>query len=296
MFKKLNFKKKNGFIGEKAIILPPEVVTNCAQLPFINSLYITDIGYYPNAYGHYRERRKGIDQHILIFCDEGCGEGIIENRKFQIRANNFLIIPAFKAHRYKASDNHPWSIYWMHFKGFNGDAISNMLYDIMLENKNVIILKNRLISTYNKIFYNLQLGYSYNNLITVTFYLHYFFSLLLVSNKQQIKGIFDENIEKAINYMKLNITKNLTLREIADYVHLAPAYFSHKFKLVTGYSPIQYFNHLKLQKACQLLLFSNKRINEISYEIGFEDPYYFSRLFKQYMGISPKEYRIKNKI
>src|SRR5690606_40995788 len=60
---------------------------------------------------------------------------------------------------------------------------------------------------------------------------------------------------------------------------------------ILGYSPIEYFNHLKIQHACQLLQFSDRRIFEIALAIGIEDPYYFSRLFSTQMGISPKQYR-----
>lgn len=71
------------------------------------------------------------------------------------------------------------------------------------------------------------------------------------------------------------------------------AHFSVTFKKKTGFSPIEYFNHLKMQKASQYLLFTNLRIKEIAQEVGIEDPYYFSRLFTKIMGISPVHYREK---
>jgi AraC family transcriptional regulator of arabinose operon len=52
-----------------------------------------------------------------------------------------------------------------------------------------------------------------------------------------------------------------------------------------------YFNHLKIQKACQYLHFTDDRINQIADQLGIGDSYYFSRLFKKLMGISPVEYR-----
>ncbi|MBC7626240.1 MAG: helix-turn-helix transcriptional regulator [Ferruginibacter sp.] len=56
---------------------------------------------------------------------------------------------------------------------------------------------------------------------------------------------------------------------------------------------MEYFNHLKIQKACQFLLFTKLRIKEISIELGIEDHYYFSRLFHKVMGVSPVCYRKK---
>lgn len=57
------------------------------------------------------------------------------------------------------------------------------------------------------------------------------------------------------------------------------------------YSTIDYFIQIKIQQACQLLDYSNLRINEISSRIGYEDPYYFSRIFKKVTGVSPDNYK-----
>jgi transcriptional regulator GlxA family with amidase domain len=60
------------------------------------------------------------------------------------------------------------------------------------------------------------------------------------------------------------------------------------------FSPINYFLHLKIERAGQLLLHTNMKINQISLKLGFDDPYYFSRLFKKIKGVSPKQYRETN--
>ncbi|HVS95503.1 MAG TPA: helix-turn-helix transcriptional regulator, partial [Puia sp.] len=57
--------------------------------------------------------------------------------------------------------------------------------------------------------------------------------------------------------------------------------------------PIEYFNHLKIQKACQYLLHTELRIKEIACKLGFEDPFYFSRMFHKLMGMSPNQYRVR---
>ena len=93
-------------------------------------------------------------------------------------------------------------------------------------------------------------------------------------------------MNKKIDYM-------MSLEEIAKSVNLSSSHFSALFKKKTGFSPIEYYNHLKIQKACQYLLFTDLRVKEISYKLGINDPYYFSRLFSKVMGMAPNDYRVK---
>ncbi|MGE7057069.1 helix-turn-helix domain-containing protein, partial [Paenibacillus glucanolyticus] len=72
---------------------------------------------------------------------------------------------------------------------------------------------------------------------------------------------------------------------------LSVPHFTFRFKEATGYSPIDYYLRLKIQLACQHLDLTGQSIKEISHRLGFQDPYYFSRLFKKIMGKSPSDYR-----
>ena len=102
-----------------------------------------------------------------------------------------------------------------------------------------------------------------------------------------------DEIDKAIDFLKQNIDQTLTLEKVANNVNLSPSHLSFLFKKKTGFSIIEYFNHLKIQKVCQYLLFTNMRIREIALEIGFLDPYYLSRVFTKIIGMSPNQYRKK---
>jgi AraC-like DNA-binding protein len=86
------------------------------------------------------------------------------------------------------------------------------------------------------------------------------------------------------------------LSEIAESVNVSVSHYSFLFRQKTGFAPMEYFNQLKIQKACQYLLFTDLRIKEIAQQLGIDDPYYFSRMFTRLMGLSPKEYRIKRHV
>jgi AraC-like DNA-binding protein len=88
---------------------------------------------------------------------------------------------------------------------------------------------------------------------------------------------------------------HLSLHELSAHYNYSPSRFSSLFKQKTGYAPIDYFIQMKMQKATQLLDFTNKPIKDIASIFGFDDPYYFSRRFKKIIGMSPKKYRSINK-
>src|SRR4051812_39712352 len=121
-------KKKEGFQGQKAIVIPRKILANqCVKNPIIHSLYITDIGYYPKAKYHYRERPHGADQHILIHCFEGSGNAKINKESYNITPGDFLFVPMKTPHFYCADENNPWTIYWIHFKGEASDSIISLM-------------------------------------------------------------------------------------------------------------------------------------------------------------------------
>ncbi|MGN6342667.1 MAG: AraC family ligand binding domain-containing protein [Ginsengibacter sp.] len=73
----------------------------------ISGAYITDIGYYPKARHHYRERIDGIDQNILIYCLEGQGTARIKKEECELNPGNFVLIPEGTAHQYGADEPIP---------------------------------------------------------------------------------------------------------------------------------------------------------------------------------------------
>ncbi len=94
-----------------------------------------------------------------------------------------------------------------------------------------------------------------------------------------------------VHYMKENIGKKVTLQELADNLGYSASHFSAIFTQRMGNSPLNYFNQLKIQKACQLLDFTDMKINQVCFKVGIEDNFYFSRLFRKIMGMSPQAYK-----
>lgn len=121
-------KIKSGFKGERAIVLPAFVVEQISNDVLGKELHITDIGYYPQAEFHYRERTKEeARQFVLIYCVKGNGWFELDGRHEEISEHQFFILPKEKAHKYGSTPKSPWTIYWVHFDGNKASFLPTVL-------------------------------------------------------------------------------------------------------------------------------------------------------------------------
>lgn len=286
--------KKEGFDGQKAIVIPRSILNRfCFSNDIIKGAYITDIGYYPKAKFHLRKRAQGAEQNILIYCVEGNGIVTIKSVRHTIVPGDFIIIPHGISHSYETNEKTPWTIYWCHFKGDQADALVKWLYAKGESYKYSVEFVQERITLFDQLYTYFEQGYSVENLTYINLLLLQFLSSFIYSDKYKTK-LSEKNtdmLEKSIFFMQNNLEKSLTLSELAASVNLSNSHYSAIFRKKTGFPPIEYFNHLKIQKACQYLQFTKLRIREIAFKIGIEDPFYFSRLFTKTMGYGPKEYR-----
>lgn len=101
----------------------------------------------------------------------------------------------------------------------------------------------------------------------------------------------DSRIQIVLDYVILHPFENYTPKKLADMAQLSKQRFSALFKAQVGKSPMIYIRDLKLTTAARKLLVSNDPINEVAYNVGYEDPNYFIRQFKAAFGYTPKQYR-----
>ena len=290
-------KRKDGFNGERAIILPSAVIQMLEASAISAPLYITDIGYYPHAENHFRKREKAISRFVFIYCATGSGWFELNGIRQEVNENQYFILPADKPHQYGSSETKPWTIYWIHFGGSLAyDYYKGIHFpvDIHPDNSSRMDYRTEL---FEEIFHTLELGYSIENLEYVSSALHHYLGSLryLQSYRNAEKRSDKDMITMAIHFMKENIEKQITLTEIAEHVGYSVSHFSALFNKRTHYSPTNYMNQLKMQRACQLLDFTDMKIYQIAYKIGFSDCYYFSRLFHKTIGLSPSAYKKQKK-
>lgn len=104
---------------------------------------------------------------------------------------------------------------------------------------------------------------------------------------------FDLEAIQLLMHQKLH--SHLDLASLSELANMSRYSFCRRYKAVTGYSPYQHFLHLKMERACYLLDISNLSISEVAESLGYEDAFYFSRIFRRLIGISPTQYRASSR-
>jgi len=99
-------------------------------------------------------------------------------------------------------------------------------------------------------------------------------------------------VERSLAYMAENLDKPLQVATLAAQAKVSPSHFFALFKQMTGCPPIDYFTKLRMRHACRLLDSTTARVKEVAAALGYDDQFYFSRLFKSVNGVPPRQYRV----
>ena len=188
-------------------------------------------------------------------------------------------------------EDHP-EVFWIHF---TGNDVKNILtyHGISLEEH---VFYSGVLPEYKalfrKIIQELQLcRFGYEDYIASLFN----DMLLLVSRQQhekpEVAGSMQEQIEVAAAYFNENYNTKISIDAYAESLHVSTNWFIHNFRQYMGMSPAQYVLSLRMVNAQSLLEHTNYNVKEISEIVGYDNPLYFSRVFKKEIGQSPAQYR-----
>lgn len=283
--------------GRQRIEIPKTILKSRVHSnPLLKHLHISSMGYYPKARDHYTYRKKGLPENFLFYCVDGEGWYQIGKQKYEVAANEFFILPQHVEHSYGSSQEHPWSIYWIHF---GGDSLSelNEVHAVQQHFKPFFVKNNGdVLGLFSKMYKTLELGYSIDNLLFANMCLSHFLALFIYNARHYAETANDKMdcVDSAILFMQEQINENISLNDLSSRYNYSVSRFSNLFRQKTGYAPIDYFVQMKMQKACQQLNFTDRSVKDIAFSMGFDDPYYFSKRFRTIIGMSPKKYRSLN--
>ena len=285
--------KPEGFAGQRLVVVPRPILSTALQAPLIKSLMPTDAGFYPKAKGHTCARERGCPETVFIYCSEGHGWCEIAGRMHEITRNQLLVLPASIPHVYGADKKDPWTIYWFHAVGTNLPIYLQMLG--ATTEKPVVPLGGdvQLLSVFEDVLEELEHGFTMAHLLYAAHALTHLMGLVLRQKDESGYGAANvrERVAKSIEFMKNHLREPLKIATLAGLASLSRSHYSTIFQRVTGYAPLSYLNHLRMQRAVQLLNTTDQSIKQISDQLGFCDQFYFSRAFAKMHNHSPSEHR-----
>ena len=285
-----------GFPKQRMVVLPRPVVDRALRRMLPLQLVPSDIGYFPDAANHYVDRPQGTHQCIVMLCIRGKGWVKLGKDVYDLNPGNLVVILPGKVHSYGSDSEHPWTIHWCHAAGS-----ATRYFTDMLARKDVLPILHvscylNLVPLFEAMIDELSLGYSTNHLTVASMALGHLLALIATGGQSAQVDQFSRNrIPLAIDYMKSRWQKTVTVPDIARACNLSTSHFSTLFKKSTGYSPLDYFLRLKMQRAAEMLDTTTRPLKEIAADVGFSDPLYFSRVFHRIYKISPSEYRLTAK-
>lgn len=270
-------------------VIPDPVIRSLSRHPLTRDLYPLAFGHYRRAAGHHMHREHHNDD-LLIHCTEGEAYLSVEDEPCVVRAGDLVLIPAGAAHRYTAAPENPWTIHWVHYAGPLAENFREHMGftdGIRIQH---IGRQPRLLVDFNGLLSVRQTGFRTPGLVHVANRLRQLLAAVPLS-VGEAGHAQQPDLDIIHNFMREHLDERITLNQLADLTGLSPAHFATRYRALTGVSPIQHFLHLKVEQACQMLDTTDHSFTQISSMLGYDDNYYFSRLFKKVMGQSPTDYR-----
>lgn len=233
-------------------------------------------------------KRDDIGKYLIMSCVSGVLHIMGEEGDVPLKPGMSCFMTLKKPHFYYSDKAEPCELLWIDFNGRYVNELENEL----LKNRRFFVFRDsevpKLIAKCIEFAKNKKLGYKTD--ISAAIY-KILMKTLNAGNKKSGEKENDCFVNKFNKYISDNISKKLSLSDMAEHFGWEKAYFCRKCRQELGTSPVRYFNSRKFEIAKYQLMYTSKTVNEISKELGFTDQNYFSYAFYKQTGCYPKSYR-----
>jgi AraC family transcriptional regulator of arabinose operon len=286
-------RRPEGFPGQRLVIVPSTLVAAAVRQPVTRDLCVTHIGHFSAAGGHFVERKHGTSEHVLIVCISGAGTCRLAGNEWRMEPGSVLFLPPKQYHIYAADERFPWTICWVHFRGQRANdyrralGVSDAAPLLSVGDPAVLF------EAFEDTFQHVTHGFNEAALIGLS---TSFTRLLGLARVHQHRSDFrshpaERRILKALALMRDDLARPWTLRELAGEAHLSIPHFTELCRRQAGMPAIGLLTRLRLQHAMNLLQQGSHNVAEAAAAVGYDDPFYFSRLFRKHMGTPPSSCR-----
>ena len=281
--------RPDGFAGQRMVVVAAPAVTAARTHPALRHLTVTDAGVFPHAVRHGRTRPRGAEQDVLLVCTDGAGWCRTAAGRAVVRRGDAVLLPRGRAHEYGASDEDPWTLWWLHVAG---DAAADLVRAAhaaaggpvahLRDPAGVASLVQQAIDALDAGTPGDLLrasGAAWNALAQVA------------ATGRRTPGPALDPVERALEHLRATTPRRTSLDELAALVGLSPSHLAAVFRQRVGVAPLRYQSDLRLARARELLDSTSLTVAEVAATSGYADPLYFSRQFARTHGVPPTAYR-----
>ena len=238
---------------------------------------------------------RNLNDYEMVLVIKGNGWYEQGNNKFYVGENDlFVLFPRIK-HCHYAKFQDPWEVMWISFRG----SICEKVFNLINITKAMPVIKGIVSSTLIQLCKNIMDNLDNNDdyyALSATGYAQILFSELIALAKggfvkTAVKNPNEEVIKKILTFISTNYSRDINIDLLCKYVNYSRSYVSRIFKDRVGISIPEYTNEIRIKRAKFLLENTEMNINEIAKSVGYEDPFYFSRIFKNKIKVSPIHYK-----
>ncbi|MDR2535923.1 MAG: AraC family transcriptional regulator [Treponema sp.] len=254
------------------------------------SAYPPDKNSHPTLFRQVAEGRI-LPEFQLIYITKGEGAFGAEEKTYKVTPGSLMLILPGMKHFYKPVYEIGWHEFWV---GFKGDFFLHLLQEGFLSQDTVFFkvgLQDYILSLFNQIFDEIRTQRPLYQFKACTGVLSLVAEVLTRKRRRDQPNYYQKIVEKAKYLMESNVFGALDIPSISERIGISASRLNEIFKTYTAMTPYQYYIHIKIHKAESLLEQDEASIKEIAYRLGFEDQYYFSRLFKNKTGIVPSQWK-----
>jgi len=253
--------------------------------------YPPNPGDHPPKYLYKWEMGRIFDEYALVYITRGRGTFKTEGkREWEIVPGNLFMLFPNVWHWYAPDPQTGWDEYWVGFKGAYPDQLVENGFFTPDQPVMDVGLHDSLLGLYTEITDTARFEAPGHQQIIGSLILHLLAHLSTLAAQHGTNSVNEATVQKAKFLLADNVTTHLDIGWLSRSLGLGYSRFRQVFKKCTGVSPYQYFLDLKIARAKELLEQGQFSVKEIAYMLSFDDPYYFSHLFKKKTGLPPSEW------
>lgn len=238
-------------------------------------------------------RPRGRRDFQLIYVASGKAHFHFGDEERIVTAGHIVLYRPKEPQKYEYYGKDQTQVFWVHF---TGNDVTNILRSYgITDNKKVFYCGSSLDNQnlFRKMINELQMSKE-NYAEMLEMYLRQIFITMqraFIGTIKKEKARVVDKIEKATVYFNENYSQEINIDEYAEQMHVSVSWFIRNFRESTGLTPMQYILSKRIYNAEILLQDPSYNVSEISRVVGYDNPLYFSRIFKKAKGLSPSEYR-----